>query len=100
MPGERVLKNFIQLVYFNYFKFESAKEIADMFFLKIKTVYNIIYRAEKEGRLDLKRSTGRPKKVMQEVEREIVKTVYDSPQSSSRGLASSSGKRLRVTCFP
>ena len=87
MPGKRVSKNIIQLVYFNYYKGKSAKEIADMFSLKIRTVYNIISRAEKEGRLDLKGSTGRPKKVTQRVERKIIKTVYDSPQSSTRGLA-------------
>ena len=58
-----------------------------MFSLKIRTVYNIISRAEKDGRLDLKGSTGRPKKVMQRVERKVIKTVYDSLQSSTRGLA-------------
>ena len=63
MPGKRVSKNIIQLVYFNYYKGKSAKEIADMFSLKIRTVYNIISRAEKEGRLDLKGSSGSPKRV-------------------------------------
>lgn len=87
MPGKRVSKDIIQLVYFNYYKGKSAKEIADMFSLKIRTVYNIISRAEKEGRLDLKGSTGRPKKVTQRVERKIIRTVYDNPQSSTRGLA-------------
>ena len=75
------------MVYFNYHKCKSAKEIADMFSLKIRTVYNIISRDEKEGRLDLKGSIGRPKKVTQRVERKIIKTVYDSAQSSTRGLA-------------
>ena len=36
-PGKRVSKNIIQLVYFNYYKGKSEKEIADMFSLKIKT---------------------------------------------------------------
>ena len=57
-----------------------------MFSLKIRTVYNIIYRAEKEGRLDLKGSTNRTKKVTQRVERKIIKTVYDSSQSSTRAI--------------
>ena len=57
------------------------KEIADMFSLKIRTVNNIISRAEKEGRLDLKGSSSRPKKVTQRDERKIIKTVYDSPQA-------------------
>ena len=33
-----------------------------MFSLKIRTVYNIISRAEKDGQLDLKGSTDKPKK--------------------------------------
>ena len=64
-PGKRVSKNIIQLVYFNYYKGKSAKEIAHMFSLKMRTVYNIITRGEKEVRLDLKGYTGRPKKVTQ-----------------------------------
>ena len=48
IPGRRISKNFIQLVYFNYLKGKSAKEIADMF-SKIRTVYNIISRAEKKN---------------------------------------------------
>ena len=100
MPGKRVSKNIIPLVYFNYYKGISAKEVADLFSLKIRTGYNIISRAEKEGRLDLKGSTGRPKKVTQRVERKIIKTVYDSPQSSTRELTLQMKKRLRVMCFP
>ena len=84
MPGKRVSKNIIQLVYFNYYKGKSAKENVDMFSLKMRTVYN---KTEKEGRLDIKGSTGRPKKMTQRVERKINKTVYDSQQSCTRGLA-------------
>ena len=47
----------------------------------------IISSAEKEGRLDLQESTGRPKTVKQRVERKIIKTAYDSLQSNTRGLA-------------
>ena len=61
MAGKQVSKNIIQLVYFDYYKGKSAMEIADMFSLVIKSVYNIISRADKEGRLDLKGPTGRPK---------------------------------------
>ena len=86
MPEKRVSKNIKQLVYFNYYKDKSAKEIADMSSLKIITVYNIISRAEKEGRLDLKGPTVRPKQVTQRVERKIITTVYDNPQSTTRGL--------------
>ena len=81
MPGKRVSTNIIQLVNFNYYKSKSAKEIADMFSWKIRTVYNIISRAEKEG--DIKRSTGSAKKVTQRVERKVIKTVCGSPQAST-----------------
>ena len=52
MTRKRVSKNIIQLDYFNYYKGKSAKEIVDMFSMKIRTVYNFRYRSEKEGRLD------------------------------------------------
>ena len=55
--------------------------------LKTWTVYSIICHAEKEARLDLKGSTCRQKKVTQRVEWKIIRTVYDTPQSSTRGLA-------------
>ena len=87
MPRKRVSKNITQLVYFNYYKGKSVKEIADMLSWKIRSVYNIISRAEKEGQLDLKGSTSRQKKVTQQVERKIIKNDYDSSQSSTRGLA-------------
>ena len=75
------------MVDFNCYKGKSSKEITDMFSLKIRTGYNITSHAENEGRLDLKGFTGRPKKLTQPVERKTIKTVYDSPQSITRGLA-------------
>ena len=96
MAGKRVLINIIQLVYFNCCKGKSAKEVADMFSLKIRTVHNIIFRAEKERRLYLKESTGRTKKVTQRVENKIIKTVYDIPQSSTTGLTLQVKKVLRL----
>ena len=42
-----------------------------MFSLKIK--YNVIFRAEKERQLDLKGSTGRPKKVKGELKEKLLK---------------------------
>ena len=50
------------------------------------------------GRLDLTGSTGRPKNVTQSVERKMIKSVYDNPQSSTRGLTLQVEKD-RVTCF-
>ena len=70
-----------------------------MFCLKVKPVYNIISRTAKEGRLDLKRSIGRPKKVTQRVERKIIRALYDNPPSSTRGLALQVEKTL-VYMFP
>ena len=46
-------KKYYTIIYFNNCKGKSANGIADMFSLKIGTVYNSISRAEKEGRLDL-----------------------------------------------
>ena len=67
MLGKWVSKNIIQLVYFNYYRGKSVMVIADM--LQIRTIlYNIISCVEKEGRPDLKGSTGRPKNVKQRVE--------------------------------
>ena len=96
MPGKRVSKNIMQLVYFNYYKGKSEKVIADMFFLKIRTVYNIVSRAKKEGRLDLRGSISRPKKVTQQIERKIIKTVYDSQQSRTKGFALQVEKEFQV----
>ena len=88
MTEKRVSKNIIQLDCFNYYKGKSARKSLICSPLKIRAVYNITYRAEKEGRLDLKCCTGRPKKVTQWVERKIIRTVYDSsPQSRTIGLA-------------
>ena len=74
MPGKQVATNIKQLIYFNYHKGKSAKEIADMFSWKRKTtMLKRIYRL---------------KKVTQRVERKITeKTVCDSPQSNTGGLA-------------
>ena len=83
---------------FNYYKGKSVKEFADMFFLKTRSVYNIISQAEKEE-LDLKGSTIRPTKVMQRVERKITKTVYDSPQSCTRGLTLQVEKDIGLRVF-
>ena len=41
MPGKRISKNIIQLVYFNYYESKSVKEITDIYPLKIKNIYNI-----------------------------------------------------------
>ena len=64
-----------------------------MFPLKIRTVKNIISRAEIEGRVDLKGSTARPKKLTLRVERKIIKTVYDRQSAIQyEKISFSSGK--------
>ena len=68
IAGKRISKSIIQLVYVNYYRAKSAKVIADMFSLKLRIVYNIIFCAEKGRRLDMKESTGRPNKVTKRVE--------------------------------
>ena len=55
-----------------------------MFSLKIRTVYNIISRAKKEGRLGLKESKRTPKMMSQRVERKIIKTERISSSNEKR----------------
>lgn len=87
MPGKRTYDNIIQLVYFNYYKGKSAKDLAEMFSLKLSTVYNIINRAKNEDRLELKQSPGRPKKLNRREENKIIKTIYNNPYASTRSIA-------------
>lgn len=96
MTGNRTNDNIIQLVYFNYAKGKTAKEIAKIFNLKLRTVYNIINRAEKEGRLELKTTTGRPKKLSGREERKIIKTIDENPFASLRSIAFDLQKDCRV----
>ena len=55
MPGKRVSKNMIQLIYFKgkstttTTKANLRRKSHYMFALKIRTVHNIISRAKKEG---------------------------------------------------
>ena len=96
MPGKRVSKTIIQFNYFNYYKGEHICEGNLLICSPWKSeLYIISYPiAEKEGRLDIKGSTGRPNNVTQRVESKMIKTVYDSPQSSTRGLAFQVEKNL------
>ena len=47
-------KNCHTIGLFQLLKSKSTKEIADMFSLKIRIEYNIVFHAEREGRRDLK----------------------------------------------
>ena len=94
MPGKRTDKNIIQLIYYNFHKGKSAKQLAEMFRVQLRTVYNIINRAEKEERLELKNSTGRKQKVLRRHEKIIIRSVDNNPHMSTRMLA----KQLKNDC--
>ena len=49
LPSKRVSKHIIQLINLNYYKGKSKNEIADMFSLKIRTVYNIRFLVERRA---------------------------------------------------
>lgn len=44
MPGKRVDGNLIQLVWFNYYKGKTAKELSKMFDIKLSTIYKLFIR--------------------------------------------------------
>lgn len=87
MPGKRVTSDIIQLVYYSFYEGKSVQDISKTFSLTRQTVYNIINRAEKENRLELHYSPGRPKKLSNRNERQIIKKVYNKPQISTRAIA-------------
>lgn len=86
MPGKGVKDDVIQLVYYNYYKGKNAAQLSEMFNIKLRTIYNIINRAEKEGRLELKTSNGRPKKLSEREERTIIKKINETPKKTLRRL--------------
>ena len=96
MQGKRVSKNITQFFYFSCYKGKSAKEIAPW----NSKLYHHIPCCKRKGRLDLKVSIGRPKKVKQRVERKITKTVYDSPKSNTVGLALQVGRLILFSFLP
>lgn len=52
-----------ELIYFNYNKGKRAKELSEMFDIKLRTIYNLIRRAEKENRLHHNNSIDIPLKL-------------------------------------
>ncbi|XP_073837898.1 uncharacterized protein [Musca autumnalis] len=86
MTGKRMPNEIAQLVYFHHQTGKSVKEIADMLSLRARTVYNIIYRAEKEQRLERNYSPGRPKTLIG-IEAKIAKILIVKPELSTRRLA-------------
>lgn len=60
MPGKKTSFEVVQLIYYNHQLGKSAQDLAEMFSVSRKTIYNTLNRAEKEGRLEPKRA-GCPK---------------------------------------
>lgn len=71
-----------------------------MFKIKIRTVYNIISRAEKENRLELHSSQGRPAKLSRRDCSHILRNIENKPQSSLRELATDLKINLNKTVCP
>lgn len=81
MPGQRFnSKPYLVNVLLLYYGEEKiAEELSEMFSLKLRTVYNIINGAEKEGRLEPHTSTGPQKRLTPRIAffAECVKAAFD-----------------------
>ncbi|XP_037952111.1 uncharacterized protein LOC119682687 [Teleopsis dalmanni] len=87
MPGKRVSFNIVQMVYYNYYDGKTISELSEMFCLSRQTIYNIIKRAEDEGRLQPNEVTGRPRKLSDRNIRSLLRKVDENPRISIRTLA-------------
>jgi len=58
-----------------------------MFSVSRKTVYNVLNRSEKEGKIEPKSGGGRKTKINKRVDRLIMRIVIASPRISVRALA-------------
>lgn len=94
MPGKRLTYDVIQLIYYNHQLGASAQELSERFLVSRRTIYNVIYRAEKEGRLELQRGGGPTPKINARTERLLLRKVSQNPQISTRTLA----KELEREC--
>lgn len=96
MPGKRLSYNIIQLIYYNRQLGRSADELSEMFSVSRRTVYNVINRAEKENRLELKQGGGRKNKISPRAERFILRKLAQNPKMSTRELATELEEELGV----
>lgn len=87
MPGKRLSYDVIQLIYYNRQMGKSVIELSEMFSVTRKTIYNVLNRAENEGRLELKRGGGPKPKINKRTERIIIRKIMQNPQISTRKLA-------------
>jgi len=65
-----------------------------MFSVSRKTVYNVLNRSEKEGRLKPKSGGGRKTKISKRVDRLIMRIVIANPESWSEHILRISGKNV------
>ena len=96
MPGKRLTYNIIQLIYYNRQLGRSADELSKMFSVSRRTVYNVLNRAEKENRLELKHGRGRRNKINPRAERFILRKLTQNPKISTRELATELEEELGV----
>lgn len=94
MPGKRLTYDVIQLIYYNHQLGASAQELSERFLVSRRTIYNVLHRAEKEGRLELKRGGGPTPKINTRTERLLLRKVDQNPKMSIRELA----KELAEEC--
>lgn len=94
MPGKKLTFEVNQLIYYNHQLGKSASELAEMFSVSRKTIYNVLHRAENEGRLEPKSGGGRKLKIGKHVDRVIMRKLDRNPQISVRPLLRSLKKSV------
>lgn len=94
MPGKRLSFDVVQLIFYNRQLGKSVPELVEMFSVSRKTIYNVLSRAENEGRLEAKGVGGRKKKISDRASRLMMRKIKSNPQISTRTLA----KELKEEC--
>lgn len=94
MPGKRLSFELVQLIYYNHQLGKSVQELSQMFSVTRKTIYNVLNRAENEGRLEPKHGGGRKSKINERVQRIMIRKIDQNPRISVRTLA----KELKEEC--
>nr|pir transposase - fruit fly (Drosophila melanogaster) transposon element S [Drosophila melanogaster] len=97
MPGKRLAFEVTQLIYYNHQLGKSIPELVEIFSVSRKTVYNILNRAEKEGRLEPKSGGGCKTKINKRVDRLIMRKAIANPRISVRSLAQDIREECHLT---
>ena len=79
--------NRIQLVVFHHENGETEREIEKLLSIPRSTIGNIIRRYKNENRLELNRSTGRPRMLTKREQRTVIKKIKENPRFSAPKLA-------------